>query len=200
MSKAISKYLIVAVLLLCGVVYVQHRRTLRLTDERDRYRSNNTALLSDVKRMRIDSTTLAADAEGLRLTVAEYRRFRAEDAETIKRLGVKVKNLEAAARHEIEVAGPIDAAVKDTVVIRDTLPQVRQKVEMITPHIRLTGLLESNRLKGEIRVPVTLNQAVWVEYRGWWLWKRVKAIHQTVSSDNPYVDIKYSEYIQITGK
>lgn len=200
MSKAISKYLIVAVLLLCGVVYVQHRRTVRLTDERDRYRSNNTALLSDVKRMRIDSTTLAADAEGLRLTVAEYRRFRAEDAETIKRLGVKVKNLEAAARHEIEVAGPIDATVKDTVVIRDTLPQVRQKVEMITPHIRLTGLIENNRLKGEIRVPVTLNQAVWVEYRGWWLWKRVKAIHQTVSSDNPYVDIKYSEYIQITGK
>lgn len=200
MSKAISKYLIVAVLLLCGVVYVQHRRTLRLTDERDRYRSNNTALLSDVKRMRIDSTTLATDAEGLRLTVAEYRRFRAEDAETIKRLGVKVKNLEAAARHEIEVAGPIDAAVKDTVVIRDTLPQVRQKVEMITPHIRLMGLIENNRLKGEIRVPVTLNQAVWVEYRGWWLWKRVKAIHQTVSSDNPYVDIKYSEYIQITGK
>ncbi len=133
-------------------------------------------------------------------SVAEYRRFRVEDAETIKRLGVKVKNLEAAARHEIEVAGPIDAAVKDTVVIRDTLPQVRQKVEMITPHIRLTGLIENNRLKGEIRVPVTLNQAVWVEYRGWWLWKRVKAIHQTVSSDNPYVDIKYSEYIQITGK
>lgn len=65
---------------------------------------NNTALLSDVKRMRIDSTTLAADAAGLRLTVAEYRRFRVEDAETIKRLGVKAKNLEAAARHEIEVA------------------------------------------------------------------------------------------------
>ena len=124
------------------------------------------ALLSDVKRMRIDSTTLAADVEGLRLTVAEYRRFRAEDAETIKRLGVKVKNLEAAARHEIEVAGPIDAAVKDTVVIRDTLPQVRQKVEMITPHIRLTGLIENNWLKGEIRVPVILNQAVLVEYRG----------------------------------
>lgn len=200
MSKVISKYLIVAVLLLCGVVYVQHRRTVRLADERDRYRSNNTALLSDVKRIRVDSTTLAADVEGLRLTVAEYRRFRAEDAKTIKRLGVKVKNLEAAARHEIEVTGPIDAAVKDTVVIRDTLPQVRQKVEMITPHIRLTGLIENNRLKGEIRVPVTLNQAVWVEYRGWWLWKRVKAIHQTVSSDNPYVDIKYSEYIQITGK
>ncbi len=25
--------------------------------------------------------------------------------------------------------------------------------------------------------------------------KRVKAIHQTISSDNPYVELKYSEYI-----
>ena len=27
---------------------------------------------------------------------------------------------------------------------------------MITPHIRLAGIIEDNRLRGEIRVPVTL--------------------------------------------
>ena len=110
---------------------------------------------------------------------------------------MKIKNLEAAARHEVEIAGPIDAAVRDTVVIRDTVPILRQKVEMITPHIRLTGLIENERLKGEIRVPVTLRQAVWVEYKGWWFWKRAKAVHQTIVGDNPYVDIRYSEYIRI---
>ena len=68
---------------------------------------------------------------------------------------------------------------------------------MLTPHIELSGIIEDERLKGSIRIPVTLNQAVWVEYRGWWFWKRVKALHQTISSDNPYVEIKYSEYIKI---
>ena len=197
MSKVLSKYLLVAVLLLSGIVYIQYRRNVHLANERDRYQANNTALLSEVRRMRIDSTTLAVDTKGLRLTVEEYKRFRAQDAETIKKLGVKIKNLEAAAKHQLEVGGPIDAAVKATVIIRDTVPLLRQKVEMITPHIQLTGMIEDSRLKGQIRVPVTLNQAIWVEYKGWWFWKRVKAIHQSISSDNPYVDIKYTEYFQI---
>ena len=197
MSKVLSKYLMVAVLLLSGIIYIQYRRNIHMASERDRYQANNTALLSEVRRIRIDSTTLAVDAEGLRLTVDEYKRFRAQDAETIKKLGVKIKNLEAAAKHQLEVGGPIDAVVKDTVIIRDTVPLFRQKVEMITPHIQLTGMIEDSRLKGQIRVPVTLNQAIWVEYKGWWFWKRVKAIHQSISSDNPYVDIKYTEYIQM---
>ena len=197
MSKVLSKYLMVAVLLLSGIIYIQYRRNIHLASERDRYQANNTALLSEVRRMRIDSTTLAVDAEGLRLTVDEYKRFRAQDVETIKKLGVKIKNLEAAAKHQLEVGGPIDAVVKDTVIIRDTVPLFRQKVEMITPHIQLTGMIEDSRLKGQIRVPVTLNQAIWVEYKGWWFWKRVKAIHQSISSNNPYVEIQYSEYVKI---
>lgn len=197
MNRILVKCLLVAVVVLGGIVWFQHLNTVRLKAERDRYQSNSTALLSEVRRIRVDSATMALDTRTLQLTLDEYRRFREEDAETIRRLGVKIKNLEAAARHEMEVAGPIDAAVRDTVVIRDTVPVLRQKVEMITPHIRLTGLIEEGRLKGEIRVPVTLRQAVWVEYKGWWFWKRVKAVRQTVSSDNPYAEISYSEYIKI---
>ena len=191
-------YLSLAVLLLGAAVAFLWQRNSYLKGERDRYRGNTEALLSDMKRIRVDSTTMAVDVNTLRLRVDEYKQLRAEDAEKIKRLGVRIKNLEAAARHEVEVAGPIDAAVRDTIVIRDTVPVLRQKVEMITPHIRLTGIIEDNRLRGEIRVPVTLRQAVWVEYKGWWFWKKVKAVHQTISSDNPYAVIKYSEYIQIS--
>ena len=197
MKRTVNRMLLVAVGLLLLATGVLWQRNAYLKEERNRYRSNTEALLSDMKRIRIDSTTLAVDANALRLRIDEYKRLRAEDAEKIRRLGVKVKNLEAAARHEIEITGPIDAVVRDTVVIRDTVPILRQKVEMITPHIQLAGLIENGRLKGEIRVPVTLRQAVWVEYKGWWFWRRVKAIHQTIAGDNPYVDIRYSEYIRI---
>ena len=197
MNKILVKCLLVAVVLLGGAVWLQYRYTVRLKSERDRYLSNTTALLSEVKRMQVDSATMALDAKTLQLTLDEYKRFRAEDAATIKRLGIKVKNLEAAARHDMEVTGPIDAIVRDTIIIRDTAPILRQKVEMLPPPIELSGIIEDERLKGSIRIPVTLNQAVWVEYRGWWFWKRVKALHQTISSDNPYVEIKYSEYIKI---
>lgn len=193
-----TRYLFLAVVLLGITVAILWQRNGRLRSERERYRSNTEALLTDMKRIRVDSTTMAVDVNTLRLTVDEYKRLRAEDAEMIKRLGVKIKHLTAAARHEIEVTGPIDAAVKDTLVVRDTVPVLRQKVEMITPHIQLRGLIEEERLKGEIRVPVMLHQAVWIEYkRRWIFWKRVKAVHQTISSDNPYVEVRYSEYIKM---
>lgn len=145
-----TRYLSLAVLLLGLAVAFLWQRNGRLREERDRYRGNTEALLSDMKRIRVDSTTMAVDVNTLRLRVDEYKRLRAEYAEKIKRLGVKIKNLEAASRHEVEVAGPIDAVVRDTVVIRDTVPILRQKIEMLTPHIQLTGIIEDNRLKGEI--------------------------------------------------
>lgn len=198
MNKIASKYLLFCLLVLGATVWWQQRRVVQLGKERDRYQVNTEALLSDVKRMQVDSVTTAIDVKSLRLTVGEYKRLRAEDAGIIGRLGVKVKHLEAAARHDLEVSGPINAVVRDTIVVRDTLPMKRQKVEMITPYIWLTGLIEDERLKGEIQIPVTLHQGIWIEYkRRWIFWKKVKAVHQTISSDNPYVTIKYSEYIQI---
>jgi len=101
-------------------------------------------------------------------------------------MGVKIKNLEAAARHELELRATLDAEVRDTIVVRDTVPVPLQKIEMQTPHIQLTGLIEDDHLRGDIRVPMTLRQAVWIEYRRRWIfWKQVKAIHQTIREIPP---------------
>ena len=200
MSK-FSQILLVVILLLGGVVFIQFKHAAKLSNERDRYKQNNTALLSDIERIKVDSTTMAVDAKALRLTIDEYERFRAADAEKIRQMGIKIKNLQAVAKHNLEVAAPINAVIRDTVIIRDTVQVVQQKVEMASPHIQLDAVIDNDTLRGDIRLPVTLQQTVWVEYKRKCLfWKKVKAIHQTISSDNPYVDIKYSEYIQIDKK
>lgn len=198
MSRLLTRFAWYVVLALCLVVYVQCRRSVRLTAERDRYRQNSEALLSDVRRFRIDSAATAVDVKALRLSVDEFERYRGEDMAKIKAMGVKIRKLEAAARHQMEIVAPIDATIRDTIIIRDTVPVVAQRVEMLTPHIQMQGIIESGKLRGEIRIPVTLRQAVWLEYkRRWIFWKRVKSVHQTISCDNPYVQIKYSEYILI---
>lgn len=198
MRRFLSRFVWYAVLALCLVIYVQHRRSVRLIADRDRYRRNSEALLSDVRRFRIDSATTALDVQALHLSVNELERYRAEDLAKIKAMGVKIRNLEAAAKHQIEVAAPIDAIIRDTIIVRDTVPVAVQRVEMLTPHIQIQGVIEGGRLRGEIRVPVTLRQAVWIEYKRRWIFlKRVKAVHQTITSNNPYVEVKYSEYIRI---
>lgn len=198
MRKIASRCAWYALAALCVLVYLQHRRTARIIEERDRYQQNSSALLSEVRRFRVDSVTMAMDVKALRLSVDEFERYRAEDLAKIKAMGVKIRNLNAAAKQELEVKAPIDAVVRDTIVIRDTLPAIVQCVEMNTPHIRMRGIIEDRHLQGTINVPVTLRQAIWIEYkRRWIFWKRVKAVHQTITSDNPYVEIKYSEYISI---
>lgn len=193
-TRIVSFLLLVA----SGIVFLQHRRMEHLVDERDRYRRNNTALLSEVERLQLDSATMALDVKTLHLTIDEYKRFRAEDAATIEHLGIKIRNLQATARHELAVLAPLDATVRDTLVVRDTVPVAIQKIEMKTPHIQLTGIITHNRFQGELRVPISLHQVVWIEYKRRWLfWKRVKAVHQTIVSDNPFVEIEYSEYITV---
>ena len=59
------------------------------------------------------------------VTLNEYERFRAADAEKIRQMGVKIKDLQAAAKHQLEVAAPINAVIRDTVFIRDTVPIVQ---------------------------------------------------------------------------
>lgn len=197
MSKLTAASLLaIAALLVC--IHLLRGQVRHLEQERDRYSTNTRALLSDMKRMRIDSVTTATTVQTLRVSANEYKKFRTEDAATIKKMGIRIKDLQAAARHEVVVDAPVDATLKDTVIIRDSSTIAIQKVEMNTPFIRLSGVIQENRLKGHIRLPVTLQQAVWIEYkRHWFFFKRVKAIHQTISSNNPYAELRYSEFINI---
>lgn len=156
-------------------------------------------MLSDLKRIQVDSTTMALDAGSLRLTLDEYKQYRAKDAAFIEKLGIEIKRLKAVAKHEIEVEADIRAEVKDTMVIRDTVVLMLKKIEMNTPYLQVNGIIDNNRLTGKIHLPVKLHQVVWIEPRHrflWWKWG-VKAVRQTISSDNPHVEITYSEMISI---
>lgn len=85
--------------LLGGIVWLQHRHALYLTEERDRFRMNNTALLSGMKRMQIDSATMALETKVLRLTRDEYKELRSEDAKIIRQLESRLRNSKQ--RHDI---------------------------------------------------------------------------------------------------
>ena len=107
-----------------------------MKEERDTYRTNTQALLRDAECVRIDSAMMASTIQVLNLSVDEYKKYRAKDVATIKKLGVRIKDLEAIGRHDVEVNAPLDAPVKDTAVIRDTVKVIVKTVKMDTPYIK----------------------------------------------------------------
>lgn len=200
MLNKITSLLLIIVVVLGITTYGLYVRSNRLQKERDTYKQNTYSLLSDFKRIQIDSTTMAADTKVLKLTLDEYKQYRAEDLETIKKMKAQIKSLQVAAKHELEVNAPISANLRDTLILRDTTTIKIKTIEVNTPHLQINGIIDNNQLTGRIYLPVNLHQSVWVEHKHrflWWKWG-VKAVHQTISSDNPHVQIKYSEYIQIS--
>ena len=196
-----NKYTFLIIAVLSGITISLLRSRQRLIEEKDSYKSNTEALMSEVRRIQADSSTMALDIKTLTMSLDEYKRFRAEDEEKIKKLGIRIKDLEATAKHNVEVDAPIDAEIKDSVMIRDTVPVFLKAVRMDTPYLKINGIIENDRLTGKINLPVTLNQAFWIEYKHkflWWRWK-VKAIHQTISSDNPYVEIN-TMFSKLSGR
>lgn len=201
MSK-FSQLLLVFVCVLCVSCFFLKRKVSRVTIERDKYQQNSNALLSDIKRMQIDSATMALDVKTLRFSLDEYKQYRIEDARFIEKMGIRLKDLEATAKHNISIKAPILADIKDTLIIRDTVSLYISAVKVKTPHLTLDCILENKKISGTIFLPVNLHQAIWMEYKYkflWWRWG-IKAVHQTISSDNPYIQIKYSEFINIQKK
>ena len=199
MRTILNRMVLILLAMLTAATLTLWRYSVGVTRERDRFSQNTEALLSDVERIQLDSTRMAVDVKALRLTVSEFEEYRLQDAALIRRLGIRVKDLEAAARHRLLVEAPIVAPVRDSVIVRDTVPVPVQTVEMVNPHISFRGVIDDSTLRAAVRIPVTLNQAVFVEYKRrflWWRWK-VAGVHQTITSDNPYVAIEYSEYIKI---
>lgn len=160
-----NKYSFLIIAVLSGITISLLRSRQRLIEEKDSYKSNTEALMSEVRRIQADSSTMALDIKTLTMSLDEYKRFRAEDEEKIKKLGIRIKDLEAAAKHNVKVDAPIDAEIKDSVMIRDTVPVFLKAVRMDTPYLKINGIIENDRLTGKINLPVTLNQAFWIEYK-----------------------------------
>lgn len=197
MSK-IKLFAILGVLALIGTVWFQQKQIQNIKAERDRFEENNNAILSEMKQWQIDSTTMATDVKTLRFTIDELERYRAKDMVEIEQMGVKIRDLESIAKHNIDIDAPISVPIKDGITIIDSIPIISKIVKMTTPHISIDAMILRDTLIGTIHLPVTIRQAVWVEYkRKCIFWKRPTGVHQTITSDNPYVKINYSEYINI---
>lgn len=164
---------------------------------------NENALLSGIKEIQKENEAYGVQVNTLELSLKQYKEYRAEDVEKIKSLGVKLKNLESVAKHYAEINAELEGMVKDTTVIvqKDSvfIEKTISKIRVIDPFIQLEGWVDKDKFNGKIHIPATLTQTIEAEYKHkflWWRWG-LKGFKQKMISDNPYVKIKYSEFIKI---
>lgn len=203
-----KKYLIIAAIALAVAavvtIWVQRSRINQLTGERDKYRTNTETLLQDVSRYQTKDSLNAAKVGVLELKLSEFERYRASDAELIKTLQTKNRELEAVTTAQMETITQLRGTVRDSIVYLtgDTTTTVLKCVDISDPWFSLNGCTTPDgTFTGTFINRDSILIAATVQYKRFlgflWKTKKVKNREIDVVSKNPHTKIMGVEYIEI---
>lgn len=203
-----KKYLIIAAIALAVAavvtIWVQRSRINQLTGERDKYRINTETLLQDVSRYQTKDSLNAAKVGVLELKLSEFEKYRASDAELIKTLQTKNRDLERVTTTQMETINELRATVRDSVVYLpgDTVTTVLRCVDIVEPWFELHGCATPDgQFTGTHINRDSLLIVETVQYKRWlgflWKTKKIKNREIDVISRNPHTKIMGVEYIEI---
>lgn len=168
--------------------------------ENQRLARNQEALASEITLYRTQAGEEAASAQVLRLRCAEFERLRAEDAEEIRRLGIRLRRLEASARTATASTLEIRTPLRDSLIVRRDTSEILSR----SFGTRLDSLHTFRwsdpwvRIEGSIHSVDTLRQIVHrIPHRFLFIRWGTKALRQEIVSQNPHTRIVYTEYIRI---
>ena len=202
-----KKYLIIAAIALAVAavvtIWVQRFRINTLTGERDKYRANTETLLQDVSLYQTKDSLNAIKVGNLELSLAEYKKYRADDLALIKTLQAKNRDLERVTTTQMETINELRATVRDSVVYLpgDTVTTVLRCIEYSDKWVDFDGCIINNTFSGKIITRDSLLITETVQYKRWlgflWKTKRIKNREFDIVSKNPHTKITGFEVITI---
>lgn len=203
-----KKYLIIAAIALAVAavvtIWVQRSRINTLTGERDKYRTNTETLLQEVSRYQTKDSLNAAKVGALELKLSEFEKYRASDAELIKTLQTKNRDLEAVTTAQMETINELRGTVRDSIVYLpgDTVTTVLRCVDIVEPYFELHGCATPDgKFTGTHINRDSLLIVETVQYKRWlgflWKTKKIKNRQIDVVSKNPTTKILGVEFVTI---
>lgn len=203
-----KKYLIIAAIALAVAavvtIWVQRSRINQLTGERDKYRTNTETLLQDVSRYQTKDSLNAAKVGVLELKLSEFEKYRASDAELIKTLQTKNRELEAVTTAQMETITKLRGTVRDSIVYLpgDTTTIVLKCVDISDPWFSLKGCTTPDgEFTGTFINRDSILIAQTIEYKRFlnflWKTKKIKNVDFRIVSRNPYTKILGFEVVTI---
>ena len=175
---------------------------IRLTKYRERAeieQRNTNALLSDIKSYKIRDSLNAVRIESLELSLKEFEKFRAEDAQLIKDLKRKNNDLKSVSKAQEQTIIELSSVPRDTIIIIDSIPIPAKKVHCGDYWYDFDGILTESDFKGTLINRDSLLIAETVRYKRflWFKTKKIKSREINAVSLNPHTEIMGMEHIII---
>ena len=223
-----KRYLIIALLVLFGLLWVQTARLRGERAERRRVQSNNGVLIDSIVFYRTENGRNAASRQVLELRASELERYNAQLSATVRELRIRTRRLEAAAmtatRTEVQITAPLEPAGPQPTAWEKYGAGVRRAADSVKArlawkyfgqqkiaeekifrwsdrHVSVSGLIRADSVTCHVSSIDTLQQVVHrVPRRFLFIRWGTKAIRQEVVSSNPHTQIIYTEYIELNKR
>lgn len=194
-------YIIIAALVVgaLATIFIQGKKIDKLTDERDRYKENTEILNGHIEQFKTKDSLNAARVKGLELTLAEFEQYRAADAALIKSLKQKNRDLESVNNVQSQTIIDLQAAPRDTVIIRDSLPIKAKAVSCGDAWYDFNGIMTDTDFTGKLTSRDSLIVSETVEHKRFLFWKlkAVKNRQVEVVNRNPHSQINDVVFVVI---
>lgn len=194
-------YIIIAALVVgaLATIFIQGKKIDKLTDERDRYKENTEILNGHIEQFKTKDSLNAARVRGLELSLAEFEQYRAADAALIKSLKQKNRDLESVNNVQSQTIIDLQAAPRDTVIIRDSLPIKAKAVSCGDAWYDFNGIMTDTDFTGKLTSRDSLIVSETVEHKRFLFWKlkAVKNRQVEVVNRNPHSQINDIVFVVI---
>lgn len=193
--KRILIYLLVIALSFIGVLIYSSRK---LCEERDRYKANQTALLSDVEYYKTESGKNAASVQKLTLSYNELKNSYDDVVKTAQDLKIKVKRIQSVSTAATKTEVVVQTVVKDSIIYRNGNVERLSAFRWADPWVSVNGEIKKDSVSLNVSSTDTLVQIVHrVPHKFLFFKWGTKAIRQEIVSKNPHTKIVYTDYIEL---
>jgi hypothetical protein len=196
--------IVFVVLILC--IIGMSKRIGSLKNERDKYKSNEVALLTQTTQYKTKDSLNAASVYELQMTSSEYKKCRADDAKTIQSLQTKGRRLESVIIVQGQTHVPLNIPLKDSIINK---PNISQKpaivykdtvktIKSYTDWYYIDGVVDKS-FTGNIGFNEKLGIIISIQYKRFlgflWHTSKIKNKKCDVVNYNPFGKITKIEYI-----
>ena len=207
-------YIIAALMVISAITAIigLSSRVKSLKADRDVYRGNTAALLGEVKQYKTKDSLNASTVGALQLTIKEYKKYRADDLNTIKQLEIKNRRIESVGKAELQSSYTLVGKLRDSIAYivssgmndkpPDTIPERLRCIDIVDDWFEMHGCAnEAGDFKGEFESRDSLQHVQTVKYKRFlgflWETKKIKDRKFDILSKNPNTKIVDIEFIII---
>lgn len=195
--KNLNKYLVIysAILSVALFGFYQYQKKLKI--ENLAYRQNITVLMDSVAHYQVNDSLSASQIGELRLKLSEYKNYRKEDTELIKKL--RADKLQTIIKTKTETKYKIKSELRDSIIYKDTLKAINYSSYWID----LRGFIGKDTIQINIanREELVLVESLQrkkflgIKLPGWLFGYKQKTLD--IVSKNPNTTIANIEYVNL---